>query len=102
MKTELPTGTGGFADAVVRRSDSQFDLYEIKVAATAADAVRQAMGQLLEYAYRRGGLEPARLFVVAEPLLDEVTEAFLQRMKEEFGLNLAYFRIRAPASTVMA
>jgi hypothetical protein len=102
VKTELPTGTGGFADAVVRRSDSQFDLYEIKVAATAADAVRQAMGQLLEYAYRRGGLEPARLFVVAEPLLDEVTEAFLQRMREEFGLNLAYFRIRAPASTVMA
>jgi hypothetical protein len=101
VRTELPTGTGGFADAVVRRSDTQFDLYEIKVAATATDAVRQAMGQLLEYAYRRGGLEPARLVVVAEPVLDDVTEAFMQRMREEFGLNLVYFRIQAPASAVM-
>jgi len=93
VRTEQPTGTGGYADAVVRRGDAEFDLYEIKVAATAADAVRQATGQLLEYAYRRGGLEPMRLCVVAEPSLDEITSEFLTRLNSEFGLKMEYLQL---------
>lgn len=91
--TEHPTGTGGRADAVVQRADGRLDLYEIKVAARAADAVREAMGQLLEYAYRRGGLEPATLYVVAEPALDAITAEFLSRLNTEFGLKLEYFQL---------
>lgn len=91
--TEHPTGTGGRADAVVQRSDGRLDLYEIKVAVRAADAVREAMGQLLEYAYRRGGLEPSTLYVVAEPALDAITAEFLSRLNMEFGLKLQYFQL---------
>ena len=91
--TEHPTGTGGRADAVVQRSDGRLDLYEIKVAVRAADAVREAIGQLLEYAYRRGGLEPATLYVVAEPALDAITAEFLSRLNTEFGLKLEYFQL---------
>ncbi|MCE3004544.1 MAG: hypothetical protein LW860_17870, partial [Xanthomonadaceae bacterium] len=35
VRTEHPTGTGGFADAVVRRLDNRWHLYEIKIADTA-------------------------------------------------------------------
>jgi hypothetical protein len=55
VRTEHPTGTGGFADAVVLLPDSRWQLYEIKIADTADAVVRQAMGQLLEYAFRDGG-----------------------------------------------
>lgn len=91
--TERPTGTGGRADALVQRSDGRFDLYEIKPAISAADAVRQAVGQLLEYAYRKGGLEPASLHIVSDAPLDEVTAGFLGRLAVEFALRFEYLHI---------
>ncbi|MHB2138602.1 hypothetical protein ACX64L_11700 [Pseudomonas monsensis] len=96
VKTEQPTGSGGYADALVRLSDSRCILYEIKVAVTAAGAVRDAMGQLLEYAFRSGGFEPEKLVIVAEPVLDVVTEKFLQRLNEDFQLRLEYLQLELP------
>lgn len=93
VASEHPTGTGGRADALVRREDGRYELYEIKPAATAADAVRQAMGQLLEYAYRRGGLEPAALHVVSDAALDERTATYLSRLQSEFGLPIGYLQV---------
>lgn len=91
--TECATGTGGYADAVVKLSEGEFHLYEIKVGGTAAEIVRQAMGQLLEYGYRKGGLNPVKLIAVGEPELDEVTDEFIKRLHREFNLNIAYLRI---------
>lgn len=91
--TEYPTGTGGYADALVRRKDGGRQLYEIKIAASASAVVRQAMGQLLEYGYRRGGLEPKELFIVGEHPLDESTRAFLDRLRIDFNLEIDYLHI---------
>ncbi|BCL76514.1 hypothetical protein JHS3_22500 [Jeongeupia sp. HS-3] len=93
VATEHATGTGGRADALVLRCDGHYDLYEIKPAATAAEAVRQAMGQLLEYGYRRGGLNPASLYVVSDAPLDEVTQEYLQKLHTLFGLKLEYLQV---------
>jgi hypothetical protein len=94
--TEYPTGTGGFADAFVRRSDGRCIVYEIKVADTASQIVRQAMGQLLEYSYRAGGLEPVQLVAVGEPALDATTQAFLERLRTDFRLAIEYIPITLP------
>lgn len=94
--TEYPTGTGGFADAIVRQADGRCRLYEIKIASTAAEVVRQAMGQLLEYGFRPSGLEPAKLLVVGEPGLDDVTRRFLARLRTDFNLDIDYLRIELP------
>ena len=94
--TEYPTGTGGSADALARFPDGRCYLYEIKIAETAAQVVRQAMGQLLEYSYREGGLEPKKLFVVGEPRLDDVTRRFLQRLSTAFNLAIGYLQIELP------
>ena len=91
--TERPTGTGGRADALVCRPDGRYELYEIKPAASAADAVRQAMGQLLEYAYRRGGLDPIALHVVSDAAMDDVTLEYLQSLEVRFGLKLDYMQV---------
>jgi len=95
--TEYPTGTGGFADAYVRRTDQRCYLYEIKIADTAMQVVRQAMGQLLEYSFRVGGLEPVKLFAVGEPVLDDLTRHFLERLHQEFNLDIGYLQIELPA-----
>lgn len=91
--TEYPTGTGGFADAYVRHSNQSSNLYEIKIADTATQVVRQAMGQLLEYSFRDRGLEPVKLFAVGEPALDEVTGRFLERLRRDFNLDIDYLQI---------
>lgn len=94
--TEYPTGTGGYADAIARHQDGRCRLYEIKIAGTAAEVVRQAMGQLLEYGFRAGGLEPVKLFVVGEPTLDVVTRSFLARLRAAFNLDIDYLRVELP------
>jgi len=96
--TEYPTGTGGYADAIVRRPDGRCYLYEIKIAGTATEVVRQAMGQLLEYSFREGGLDPMKMFVVGEPVLDDVTRRFLARLGADFKLDIGYLRVDLPAS----
>jgi hypothetical protein len=96
--TEFPTGTGGYADAIMRDSNGTCHLYEIKVAETASEVVRQAMGQLLEYGFRKGGLEPARLFAVGEPILDDLTQIFIERLNTQFHLNIKYLRIMLPTN----
>jgi len=91
--TEYPTGTGGFADAYVRLANQRCHVYEIKVAETAIQVVRQAMGQLLEYSYRDGGLEPVKLFAVGEPALDVTTRQYLERLRADFRLDIGYLQI---------
>jgi hypothetical protein len=93
VATEHPTGTGGRADALVRGEDGSLHLYEIKPAPTAREAVRQAMGQLLEYGYRRGGLRPQTLHVVSDARLDDLTREYLQMLEERFSLKLAYMNV---------
>lgn len=93
---EYPTGTGGYADAITRQPDGRCHLYEIKVADTAAEVVRQAMGQLLEYGFRAGGLEPLKLYAVGEPVLDDVTRRFVARLRADFNLDLDYLQVVLP------
>ncbi|WP_155632337.1 hypothetical protein [Burkholderia cepacia] len=96
---EHGTGTGGYADAVVYPVGGGCFLYETKIASSAAEVVRQAMGQLLEYGYRRGGLDPVKLFAVGEPDLDDATREFIERLRAQFNLNVEYLQVKLPDRT---
>ena len=91
--SERPTGTGGTADVLVRHRDGGFDLFEIKVAETAAEAVREAVGQLLEYSYRRNGLEARTLVIVSNAPREPVTDEYIGRLRAKFGLPLEYMQV---------
>lgn len=90
---EQPSGSGGWIDAVVKLPTGQVWLYEIKVAPTAASAIREAIGQLLEYGFRGSAWKPERLIVVAEPKLDSDSESYLKRLGEKFLLPLEYLQL---------
>lgn len=94
--TEYPTGTGGYADAIARNPEGDCYLYEVKIADTAVEVVRQAIGQLLEYGFRSGGLEPSRLFIVGEPAIDAITVEYLNRLRNDFNLDIEYFQVALP------
>jgi hypothetical protein len=63
-----------------------------ETASTCRGAVRDALGQLLEYAYYRpqSGSEKLELIIVAPGQLDIVTEAYIRRLQTDFHTPISY------------
>lgn len=87
------TAFGTKIDVVVRRSDTEFWYYEIKTALSPRACLREALGQVMEYAYWPGAREAQRLVICGESLLDGDGEAYLRRLKQRFGLPIDYQQI---------
>jgi hypothetical protein len=90
--TELPSGVGTSVDVVVRRNDGYW-FYEIKTARSPRACLREALGQLLEYAFWPGAQEATRLIVVGDGALAGDAEEYLKRLKERFALPIEYEQI---------
>lgn len=90
---DQPSGSGGWVDAVLKLPTGQIWLYEIKVASTASLAIREAIGQLLEYSYRGSAWKPERLFVAAEPELDSDSANYLKLLNQKFLLPIEYLQL---------
>lgn len=89
---EQPSGAGTSIDLVVRRGE-EFWFYEIKTAASPRACLRQAIGQLLEYAFWPGAQVATRLIVVGEKALDKEGERYLRTLQRRFQLPVAYDQI---------
>lgn len=88
--TENNTGVGTSIDLVVK-TDAFCWFYEIKTASTAKLCIRQAIPQLLEYAYWSGDTDLAdKLVIVSHNNIDDDSQAYLTLLRETFGLNLHY------------
>ena len=89
VSCEEETCGGRPADLVLRRLDS-YELFEIKTALAPRDCVRQALGQLLEYAYWPGSPLFAALWVVGPSALDDDTRKHLTGLRERFNIPIDY------------
>ncbi|TVP76470.1 MAG: hypothetical protein EA353_11980 [Puniceicoccaceae bacterium] len=69
--------------------------YEIKTDLDPRSVIRQAMGQLLEYAYYppRKGRQPNELVIVGRGELTKQNAEYLSRLGNEFNLPLSYFQV---------
>jgi hypothetical protein len=93
VRTELPTGHGTSIDVVVKTPAFCW-FYEIKVAKSLKACIRQAIPQLLEYAYWRADDEVAdRLYIASTFTLSKDAEAFLKLLRERFHLPIYYHQI---------
>jgi hypothetical protein len=96
--TENDTGHGTTVDVVVK-TKSFCCFYEIKTAFSARLCIRQAIPQLLEYAYwgTKKGLAD-KLVIVGEPRLTADARRYLSKLRTRFRLPLYYLqlRVRAP------
>ncbi len=87
--TELPSGVGTQIDIVVK-STNKYWFYEIKTALTPRSCLREAIGQLLEYAFWPGAHEPTRFIVVGESPIDKEGQQYLRRLRKRFSLPIEY------------
>jgi len=90
--TECLSGVGTKVDVVVRQKNDYW-FYEIKTALTPRACLREALGQLLEYAFWPGAQEPTRLIVAGETALDKEGAGYLRLLKERFSLPIEYEQI---------
>jgi hypothetical protein len=90
---EHPSGLGTKIDVVLRRTPEEYWYYEIKTAHSPRSCIREALGQVMEYAYWPGAREPRRLIVCGENALDDDGRAYLRQLNERFRLPVAYEQI---------
>jgi hypothetical protein len=86
---EVPTGLGTSIDVVVETGEFRW-FYEIKVAQTLKACIRQAIPQLLEYAYWAKEVPVDKLIVVSKYPLDQAATDYLEKLRTKFGLPLYY------------
>jgi hypothetical protein len=90
---EHPSGLGTKIDVVLRRTPEEYWYYEIKTAHSPRSCIREALGQVMEYAYWPGAREPRRLIVCGESALDDDGHAYLRQLNKRFRLPVAYEQI---------
>jgi len=80
-------------DLVLKRG-VEFDFYEIKTCGSAKACIREAIGQLLEYAYWPSVENAMNLIVVGEEAIDIKTVHYLKFLQDKFSLPIRYEQIQ--------
>lgn len=94
--TEVPTGQGTSIDVVVN-TGTEFWFYEIKTAPSAKACIRQAIPQLLEYAYWDGDIKKAdRLIIVGPVPITAEAGKYLDFLRSTFSIPIYYEAYKPP------
>ncbi|HMQ95549.1 MAG TPA: hypothetical protein PKA33_07290 [Amaricoccus sp.] len=87
--TEQSTGSGTLIDLVTRDSGKTI-FYEIKTNAAVRTNIRQALPQLLEYAFWPSEERADELIIVSHLPLTEVAGRYLRILQERFAVPISY------------
>jgi len=88
--TENATGSGTAIDLVTATSEEGCTFYEIKTADSVRACIRQAIPQLLEYAYWPSADRAARLIVVSHHRPTREAMMYLRSLRDKFGIPIYY------------
>lgn len=77
---------------VTMKTGSEIVLYEIKSDKNPQTVIRNALGQMLEYAYhpRHRHMLPVRLVIVGREAPSTTDKKFLDRLNQEFSIPISY------------
>ncbi len=87
--TEIDTGSGTAIDVATKDGD-KVTFYEIKTSKSVRASIRQAIPQLLEYAYWPDGKRADELVIVSHLPITKPAERYLKYLREQFNLPLSY------------
>lgn len=87
--TEIDTGFRTSIDVVVSEPEG-LTFYEIKTATVIKASIRQALPQLLEYAYWPNTDKAKRLVIVSHLPTTKDAETYLRGLREKFGIPIHY------------
>jgi hypothetical protein len=87
--TEIDTGSGTTIDAATKEA-GKITFYEIKTSTSVRTSIRQAIPQLLEYAFWPDGKRADELVIVSHLPITKAAERYLKYLREQFNLPLSY------------
>ena len=88
VRSEVQQGSC-FIDTLANNG-SEIWLFEVKTAPTVRRCIREALGQLLEYALWPGAVSPSRLVVVGEPAMNGDAVMYLEKLNSSLPIQLSY------------
>ncbi len=87
--TELDSGSGTKIDLVVKQ-DEMYDYYELKTSNSIKGCIREALPQLLEYAYWKKRSFVKKLVIVSQNPITEEAKVYLDILRSDFKINIYY------------
>lgn len=78
---------------VVLRQGTEYAFYEVKTCGSAKACIREALGQIMEYAYWPGKSHAKKIIVVGENDIDPKTREYLEYLQTTFNLPLEYQKV---------
>lgn len=91
--TELPSGVSGNSIDIVMRLGDETTFFEIKTNPSLRLSIREALPQLLEYAYWPAETRCSKLIIVAEAEVTQDAAAYLNKLRSDFKVPVYYARI---------
>lgn len=89
VKVEVHAGRGTKVDLVIKDGDS-FIFYEFKSAHSFIGCIRDALGQLMEYAYFPDKKNAKKLVIVSDKPITKEGQRYMERLRQEFKLPVHY------------
>ncbi|MDA8746366.1 hypothetical protein N9N28_17220, partial [Rubripirellula amarantea] len=90
--TEIATGNGTRIDVVVK-TDGGYLIYEIKPYQSPRACIRDALGQLLEYAHWQSEFNAIELIVVGPKKIDDDARQYLKLLRGLYQLPISYLQV---------
>lgn len=87
--TEQDTGSGTSVDVVTKDGD-EITFYEIKTSSSVRTNIRQAIPQLLEYAYWPESARATRLVIVSHLPITKAGRKYLELLRRNFSIPIYY------------
>jgi len=95
VETEADSGHGKKIDIVVRDKDDNYIFYEIKRSYSVRLCIREALGQLMDYAFypKEDNAKKLIVVVVSPPKEeDHVVSTYLQQIRDRFSVPIYWQR----------
>lgn len=90
---------GAIVDVALEHSEG-FDLFEVKTSNTALKNIRQALGQIFEYALLDKEIKCNRLVIVGPAELSEQEQDYFNRLKSLIKIKLEYWGYRSQEKVI--
>ena len=87
--TEVDAGKGNRIDLVVKHKNN-YSFYELKTDNSVRKCIREALGQLIEYANFYNDVAIEKFIVISPNQADSEIKAYLSKIREKYNLPLYY------------
>lgn len=90
--TEVDTGLGSQVDIVIKEGSGKFTFYEIKSSYSVRLCIREAIAQLLEYAYYPNNNNSKKLIITSPNPVTSEAKSYLENLRNKFSIPVYYQR----------